>query len=76
MGKIEAEIQAKVDAAVGSHPSVQAIGDMILAEMGIGQNSAENLGLKPQFSSDFMSFSEIQKEIDQKCLRQPSTTIS
>jgi hypothetical protein len=45
---------------------------MILAEMGISQNSTDNLGLKPQFSSDFMSFSDLQKEIDEKCLRQPS----
>jgi len=60
--RIESEIQAKVDAAVGAQPKVEAIGDMILAEMGVGQ--PDNLWLKPQFSSDFMSFTDLQKEID------------
>jgi len=46
---------------------------MILAEMGIIQSPAQTLGLKPQFSSDFISFSDLQKEIDEKCLRQPSS---
>jgi len=53
-----------VDAAISYQPRIQAIGDMILAEMGIAQNSVETLGLAPQFSSDFMSFSDLQKEID------------
>lgn len=43
---------------------------MILAEMGIAKKQpAQSLNLKPQFSSDFISFSDLQKEIDDKCLR-------
>ena len=42
---------------------------MILAEMGIAKKSAAALNLQPQYSSDFLSFSLLQREIDEKCLR-------
>jgi hypothetical protein len=41
---------------------------MILSEMGIAKKPAA-LNLKPQYSSDFLSFSVLQREIDEKCLR-------
>ena len=70
MTKIENEIQEKVDQGVNASQKnrVEAIGDMILEEMGIAKKSAA-LNLKPQYSSDFLSFSVLQKEIDEKCLR-------
>jgi hypothetical protein len=71
MSKIENELQEKVDCGVNASNKnrVEAIGDMILAEMGIATKSAAALNLQPQYSSDFLSFSLLQREIDEKCLR-------
>ena len=45
-----------------------------MAEMGIQKTikqmpQTQQLDLLPQYSSDFISFSNLQKEIDEKCLR-------
>jgi len=70
MIKIENDLQAKVDHGVNASYKnrVEAIGDMILSEMGITNKSAD-LNLKPFYSSDDISFSVLQREIDEKCLR-------
>jgi hypothetical protein len=37
---MEADLQAKVDQAIGNKPRVQAIADIILGDIGFGKNSA------------------------------------
>lgn len=44
-----------------------ALADMIMNQLEV-QPKQEVLTLQPQFSSDFLSFSSLQKEIDETCL--------
>ena len=74
--KLEEDLSAKIEEGLKNHHSdnrVEALGDLIMAELGIQKvpqgSQMQALDLNAQFSSDFISFTNLQREIDEQCLR-------
>ena len=74
--KLEEDLAAKIEEGLKNHHSdnrVEALGDLIMAELGIQKvpqsSQMQALDLNAQFSSDFISFTNLQREIDEQCLR-------
>lgn len=72
IAKLEEDLAAKIDEGLKNHQSdnrVEALGDLIMAELGIEKVSPETqmqaLDLNAQYSSDFISFTNLQREIDE-----------
>lgn len=73
--RLEEDLAAKIEEGLKNHRSdnrVEALGDLIMAELGIEKvptHQLQALDLNAQYSSDFISFTNLQREIDEQCLR-------
>lgn len=63
------KLHSKVNNSIApGQNKLTALADMIMNQLDV-EPQLSTLSLQPQFSSDFMSFSSLQKEIDDTCLR-------
>jgi hypothetical protein len=63
-------LKVKIECEIGiaqESSRVSKLADLIVTTVGFDQG---DLNLKPQFSSDFMSFQALSKEIESTCLMQ------